>query len=87
MKYYSTNNRNHISDLKSAVLKGLAPDKGLYMPESIPVMPQSFWDNLPGMTMGEIGFEVLRHFFSPDLEVERFRALFNDAFTSPVPVV
>ncbi len=87
MKFYSTNNRNHTADLKTAVLKGLAPDKGLYMPESIPVMPKAFWDNLPGMTMGEIGFEVLKHYFCPDIEEERFRAMVEDAFNFPVPVV
>ncbi|MEE1347906.1 MAG: threonine synthase, partial [Bacteroidales bacterium] len=57
MKFYSTNNREHVADLKTAVLKGLAPDKGLYMPESIPVLPKSFWDWVPGKSMGEIGFE------------------------------
>lgn len=87
MKFYSTNNKEHWSDLKSAVLKGLAPDKGLYMPESIPVLPQSFWDWLPGKSMGEIGFEVLKHFFCPDIPEDKFKAMVEDAFNFPVPVV
>lgn len=87
MKFYSTNNREHVADLKTAVLKGLAPDKGLYMPESIPVLPKSFWDWVPGRSMGEIGFEMLKHFFCPDIPEDKFKAMVEDAFNFPVPVV
>lgn len=87
MKFYSTNNREHVADLKTAVLKGLAPDKGLYMPESIPVLPKSFWDWVPGKSMGEIGFEMLKHFFCPDIPEDKFKAMVEDAFNFPVPVV
>lgn len=87
MKYYSTNNRNHVANLKTAVLKGLAPDKGLYMPESIPTLPAEFWDSLPGKSMSQIGFEVLKHFFCPDIPEDRFRQMVDDAFNFPVPVV
>lgn len=87
MKFYSTNNREHVADLKTAVLKGLAPDKGLYMPESIPVLPDSFWDWVPGKSMAEIGFEILKHFFCPDIPEDKFKAMVEDAFNFPVPVV
>ncbi len=87
MKFYSTNNREHVADLKTAVLKGLAPDKGLYMPESIPVLPASFWDWVPGKSMAEIGFEILKHFFCPDIPEDKFKAMVEDAFNFPVPVV
>lgn len=87
MRFYSTNNKNHTADLKTAVLKGLAPDKGLYMPESIPVPPKSFWDWVPGKSMGEIGFEILKHFFCPDIPEDKFKAMVEDAFNFPVPVV
>ncbi len=87
MRFYSTNNKNHTADLKTAVLKGLAPDKGLYMPESIPVLPKSFWDWVPGKSMGEIGFEILKHFFCPDIPEDKFKAMVDDAFNFPVPVV
>ncbi|MCF0191650.1 MAG: threonine synthase [Marinilabiliaceae bacterium] len=87
MRFYSTNNRQHTADLKTAVLKGLAPDKGLYMPESIPVLDQKFWDWLPGRSMGEIGFEVLKHYFCPDIPEDKFKAMVEDAFNFPIPVV
>ena len=87
MRFFSTNNKEHTADLKTAVLKGLAPDKGLYMPESIPVLPKSFWDNIPGKTMGEIGFEMLKPYFCPDIPEDTFRKMVDDAFNFPVPVV
>ena len=87
MRFFSTNNKEHTADLKTAVLKGLAPDKGLYMPETIPTLPKSFWDNIPGKTMGEIGFEMLKPYFCPDIPEDTFRKMVDDAFNFPVPVV
>lgn len=87
MIFYSTNDKTNTADLKTAVLKGLASDKGLYMPESIPVLSKSFWDNIPGKTMGEIGFEMLKPYFCPDIPEDTFRKMVNDAFNFPVPVV
>ena len=87
MIFYSTNDKSNTADLKTAVLKGLASDKGLYMPESIPVLPKSFWNNIPGKTMGEIGFELLKPYFCPDIPEDTFRKMVDDAFNFPVPVV
>jgi threonine synthase len=87
MIFYSTNDKTNTADLKTAILKGLASDKGLYMPESIPVLPKSFWDNIPGKTMGEIGFELLKPYFCPDIPEDTFRKMVDDAFNFPVPVV
>lgn len=87
MIFYSTNDKSNTADLKTAVLKGLAPDKGLYMPETIPTLPASFWDNIPGKTMGEIGFEMLKPYFCPDIPEDTFRKMVDDAFNFPVPVV
>lgn len=87
MKFYSTKDSAYKQNLKTAVLNGLAPNKGLYMPEEIPVLPESFWDELPGKSMGQIGFEVLKHFFCPDIPEDTFRTMVEDAFNFPVPVV
>jgi threonine synthase len=46
MKYYSTNKQAPIATLEEAVVKGLASDKGLFMPEVIKVLPQDFYDNI-----------------------------------------
>ncbi len=74
------------SDLKNAVINGLAPDKGLYMPEEIPLLPAEFWDKLPEMDLGEIGFNVLKPYFCPAISEEDFRQLTRDAFNFPIPL-
>ena len=48
MRYYSTNGAASEVTLKEAIIKGLAPDKGLYMPESIKTLPAAFFKNIAG---------------------------------------
>ncbi len=86
MQYYSTNNKELKSDLKNAVIHGLAADKGLFMPEEIPALSQEFWQKLPNMPLGEIGFETLKHFFCPEIPEDDFRKLTDDAFNFPIPL-
>ena len=46
MKYYSTNKQAPIASLQEAVVKGLAADKGLFIPMSIKTLPQQFYDKI-----------------------------------------
>jgi threonine synthase len=62
MKYYSLNNPAHRVSFQEAVVQGLAPDGGLYMPEQIPMLPQDFISKLPELSNAEIGFIVARPF-------------------------
>ena len=54
MKYYSTNKKAPIADLHKAVVKGLAEDRGLYMPEIIKKLPQDFFDHIEKLSFQEI---------------------------------
>lgn len=87
MQYYSTNNPALRSDVRNAVLRGLAPDRGLYMPETLPQLGEEFWQWLPGRSMAEIGSRFLAHFFSPDIPADTLRTMVTEAFNFPVPVV
>ena len=58
MKYYSTNHQAPDASLQEAVVKGLASDKGLYMPEVIQSLPQSFYDNIENLSFQEIAYQV-----------------------------
>jgi threonine synthase len=87
MKFYSTNNKNHIVSLKEAVIKGLAPDQGLYMPMEIPVMPKDFLDNIQGLSFREIGYEVIKAFFKEDLSEEEITDLVNHTLAFDAPLV
>ncbi|WP_373492985.1 threonine synthase [Aquiflexum sp.] len=87
MNFYSTNNPTHIVSLKEAVVKGLAPDQGLYMPVEIPVMPKAFFDKLPEMTFKEIGYEVIGKLFSEELSNEQIRELVDHTLAFDAPLV
>ncbi|MBO7442205.1 MAG: threonine synthase, partial [Paludibacteraceae bacterium] len=54
MKYYSTNKKADKATLQQAVVKGLAADKGLFMPEVIKHLPDSFFEKMKDMSLQEI---------------------------------
>lgn len=87
MNFYSTNNPQHIVSLKEAVIKGLAPDQGLYMPQRIPVMPQSFFDRFSEMTFQEMGEEIISALFGDALNPSQIKALVDHTLAFDAPLV
>ena len=83
MKYYSTNGQAPISDLEKAVVKGLAEDRGLYMPEQIYKLPQVFFDNISDMKFQDIAYNVASNFFDEDA----LQDLVYDTLSFDCPVV
>ena len=77
MKYYSTNGNAPIADLHKAVVKGLAEDKGLYMPEKIQKLPQAFFDEIDKMTFQEIAYTVASAFFGEDVDLDALKEEVN----------
>ena len=87
MKFYSTNNSAHQVDLAEAVIKGLAPDQGLYMPTEIPVLPKDLLVKLPEMTFQEIGYAVIGALFSSALSQGQIKELVDHTLTFDAPLV
>ena len=87
MKYYSLNNPNEFVSFKEALTKGLAPDKGLYFPDSVPMLGQGFIDILPYLSNTEIGYEVLKHFVGEDIPERDFKQIVEEAFDFELPTV
>ncbi len=87
MKFYSTNNPQHQVTLKEAVVSGLAPDQGLYMPVTIPVLPQSFFEELPNMTFSEIGYKVISLLFGEDLNPSQIKELVDHTLIFDAPLI
>lgn len=87
MKYYSTNKTTPEVSLQEAVVKGLAPDKGLFMPEIIKVLPQSFYDNIGNMTFQEIAYTVADAFFGEDVEADTLKKIVYDTLNFDTPLV
>jgi threonine synthase len=87
MKYFSTNNFNHKVSLSEAVIKGLAPDNGLYMPEHIPVLSTELIGNMSEMSFQEIGYAVIGALFSEDLSLKQIHELVDHTLTFDAPIV
>ena len=87
MKYYSTNGQAPIADLEKAVVKGLAEDRGLYMPEKIYKLPQAFFDDIQNMKFQDIAYNVASNFFGDDVDGDALQDLVYDTLSFDCPVV
>ena len=86
MKYYSTNNQAPIADLHKAVVKGLAEDRGLYMPERINKLPKEFFENINKMSFQEIAYTVANAFFGEDVDPDALHDIVYDTLSFDCPV-
>lgn len=87
MNYYSTHKKSPEVGLQEAVIKGLADDKGLYMPEKIKRLPETFFENSSQMTFREMAFEVASVFFGEDLEATTLKEIVCDTLNFETPLV
>ncbi|MBQ8989783.1 MAG: threonine synthase [Prevotella sp.] len=87
MHYYSTNGKAPGADLHKAVVKGLAEDRGLYMPEKIKQLPKDFFDNIETKTFQEIAYTVADAFFGEDVDAESLKKIVYDTLSFDCPVV
>ena len=86
MKYYSTNGNAPIADLQKAVVKGLAEDRGLYMPERINKLPKEFFDHIEEMSFQEIAYTVASAFFGEDVDPDALHDIVYDTLSFDCPV-
>ncbi len=87
MQFISTNRKSQPVSFFEAVLKGLADDGGLYMPESIPRLPDQFWKNISDLSFNDIAFNIARPFVHEELTDEALRDVIADAFSFDAPLV
>lgn len=87
MKYYSTNHQAPDASLEEAVVKGLAPDKGLYMPETIKPLPREFFDSIETLSFQEIAYRVADAFFGEDVPADTLKQIVYDTLSFDVPAV
>jgi threonine synthase len=87
MNYYSTNGNVKGISLEEAVVKGLASDKGLFMPDVIKKLPQSFFDEISELSFQEIAYKVADAFFGEDVDAESLKNIVYDTLSFDVPLV
>lgn len=87
MNYYSLNNKNHKVSFREAVISGLAPDKGLYFPESITPLSQSFFDNIEKLSHEEIAFEAIRQFVGNEIPENELKKIIAETLCFDFPCI
>ncbi|GGZ69114.1 threonine synthase [Algibacter mikhailovii] len=87
MNYFSLNHKAPNTTFKNAVIKGLAPDKGLYFPETITPLPKSFFDNIDNLSYSEIGFEAIKQFIAPEIPEDVLKTIVEETLSFDFPVV
>ena len=87
MNFYSLNKQAPEVSFKDAVIKGIAPDKGLYFPESITPLPASFFEEIEGLSNQEIAFNAIHQFVRDDIPNEKLRAILANVLDFEFPVV
>lgn len=87
MLYYSTNHKADRATLRQAVVRGLATDRGLYMPEVIKQLPASFWGEIAHLSFQEVACRVADAFFGEDVEAEALRRIVCDTLQFDTPLV
>ena len=87
MKYYSTNHTAACATLRDAVVRGLAEDRGLYMPEVIKQLPDTFWTEMANLTFQEVAYRVADAFFGEDVPADDLRRIVYDTLAFDCPIV
>ncbi|QJP35320.1 threonine synthase [Nonlabens sp. Ci31] len=87
MNYYSLHNKAPKSSFKEAVIKGLAPDKGLYFPETITALEEAFFSSIIDLSREEIAFRVIEQFVSPEIPDDVLKEIIKETIDFDFPIV
>ncbi|MDD4776997.1 MAG: threonine synthase [Fermentimonas sp.] len=86
MLYYSTKNKDTKASLQEAVVNGLAPDRGLYMPEHIPQLPAEFFEEIVNKSLPEIASVVAKAFFGDDINKDNLDSIVTETLNFDIPL-
>ena len=87
MIYYSLKNPNETASFSKAVIKGIAPDRGLYFPQEIPQLEKDFIDSLPTLPLYEMATEVMLPFVEKEISRADLYTIIQNTFVFDFPIV
>ncbi|MBO0592579.1 threonine synthase [Cellulophaga sp. E16_2] len=87
MNFYSLNKKAPNVSFKDAVIKGIAPDRGLYFPEKITPLPNDFFENIANLSPIEIAQKAIKQFVSDDIDDDKLKTILEDVLNFDFPVV
>ncbi len=86
MNYYSLNKQSPSVDFKTATINGQAPDKGLYFPESIPVLPVDWIKNIESFSNKKIAFDVIKQFIGNTIDEASLQQIVHETINFEMPL-
>ena len=87
MKYFSLNHNSKSTLFHNAVKRGLAPDRGLYFPETIPQLPQSFFDGIEKMSIPEMAYRVIKSYVGNKFLKEKLMEIVKETLDFDFPII
>ena len=87
MKYFSLNYNSKNTLFQDAVKRGLAPDRGLYFPEKIPQLPQSFFDRIDKMSIPEMAYRVIKPYVGNQILKEKLMEIVSETLDFDFPII
>ena len=87
MKYHSLNYNSKSTLFHDALISGLAPDRGLYFPEKIPQLPQSFFENIEKMSIPEMAYKVIKPYVGNQILKDKLMDIVSETLDFDFPIV
>ncbi|PNW28767.1 threonine synthase [Formosa algae] len=87
MNFFSLNKEAPDTTFKDAVIRGLAPDRGLYFPEKITPLSEDFFKNIDNLSHAEIAFEAIKQFVSPEIPEDELKTIVEETLSFDFPIV
>ncbi|NNK88562.1 MAG: threonine synthase, partial [Flavobacteriaceae bacterium] len=87
MRYHSLNHKAPSSSFRNAVIRGLAPDKGLYFPDDITALPQDFFRSIDQLSHDEIAYEAIKQFIEPEIREGELKRIVKETLSFDFPLI
>jgi threonine synthase len=87
LNYYSLNKQSPVVNFKETTIRGQAPDKGLYFPETIPQVDKELLNNIEHISNEEIAFRVIQPYIGNEIPEEDLREIVSETVNFPIPLV
>jgi threonine synthase len=87
MRYFSLNHKAPEVSFQEAVVRGLAPDKGLYFPKTIEKLPESFFETIESLDHVTIAYEAIKQFVGDEIPEQDLKAILEDVLSFDFPLV
>lgn len=84
--FYSTQGKNIRATLEEAVMQGLAEDGGLFMPDQIPLLPDSFFSRIGSLSFSEISFEISKLLLKDAVPIHNLKEIVDKAINFDAPL-